>query len=418
MAIFAALAPNFQEALKKMNITRPTEIQEVALPLLLKGKSVIGESHTGTGKTLAYMLPLVERIDCSLDSLQAIIFAPTRELTLQIARVLDELCRETNIRYQTIIGGVDIKRQVEKLKLKPHIIVGSPGRMVDLLDKKKLKVHEVRMVVVDEADQMVEARMLRAMETVLARTPRDRQISVFSATVSSAVEEWSKQWAEQLETIKIKRAARLPDTVNHYFIVAPERLKFEELRRLLVALRPTRAIIFVKKLHQVTDIATWLSGRGVKIAGIHSKTNKLDREKAMRQIHEGSITCLVTTDLLARGLDVENVSHIINFDLPLNPEGYIHRVGRTGRAGKSGTAVTLLEPKEKFMAEKFGSQLGIIMEERVLDHGKLAAPRAGHSHNGSAQKTGVNGAASPFTSGRSAGKRGRKPAKHGDHQKK
>lgn len=371
MAIFATLAPHLRKALEKKQITAPTTIQEATIPLLLAGKSVVGESHTGTGKTLAYMLPLVQRIDSTQDTLQAIIFAPTRELTLQLAHVLDELCEGTAIRYQTIIGGVDIKRQIEKLKNKPHIIVGSPGRMVDLLDRKKLKAHEARMVVVDEADQMVENRMLRAMETVIMRTPRDRQLFVFSATISPEVEAWSRQWANTLEMIRIKRASRLPEAVTHAYIVTPERLKFEELRRLLAALHPTRAIIFVKKLHQVTDLTTWLAGKGIKIAGIHSETKKFDREKAMRHIHEGTINCLVTTDLLARGLDVENVSHVINFDLPPDAEGYIHRVGRTGRAGKSGAAITLLEPKEKFMAEKFGKQLGIKMEEKALNYGKL-----------------------------------------------
>ncbi|WCK56022.1 DEAD/DEAH box helicase [Aneurinibacillus sp. Ricciae_BoGa-3] len=375
MAIFSALAPFLQQALESKDIKEPTDIQQAAIPLLMDGKSVVGESHTGTGKTLAYLLPILQRIDPSADTVQAIIFSPTRELTMQIAGVVAEFCKGTDIRSQAIIGGVDIKRQMDKLKERPHIIIGSPGRMVDLLDKRKLKVHEAKMIVVDEVDELVEARMLRAMETVMMRTPRDRQLAVFSATISESVEEWSRRWAEEVQTVRIKASSRLPEGISHAFIVVPERQKFEELRRLLVALNPERAVIFVKKLHRVQEIASWLAGRGVKIVGIHSETKKLDREAALRQFRNGDVNCLVTTDLLARGLDIEDITHVINFDLPMDPQDYIHRVGRTGRVGKKGLAVTLLEPKEKFMAGKFGDQLGITLQEKSVLRGSLVDAR-------------------------------------------
>jgi ATP-dependent RNA helicase DeaD len=384
MAIFSALAPFLQQALESKDIKEPTDIQQAAIPLLMDGKSVIGESHTGTGKTLAYLLPILQRIDPAEDTVQAVIFSPTRELTMQIANVVAEFCKGTDIRSQAIIGGVDIKRQMEKLKEKPQIIIGSPGRMVDLLDKRKLKVHEAKIVVVDEVDELVAARMLRAMETVMMRTSRDRQLAVFSATISAEVEKWSQQWAEQIETVRIKSNSRLPEGISHAFIVVPEREKFEELRRLLVALNPERAVIFVKKLHRVEDIASWLAGRGVNIVGIHSETKKLDREAALREFRSGDLNCLVTTDLLARGLDIEDITHVINFDLPMDAEDYIHRVGRTGRAGKKGFAVTLLEPKEKFMAGKFATQLGITFQEKSLLRGSLidARPRKAGAGDG------------------------------------
>jgi ATP-dependent RNA helicase DeaD len=368
----SSLAPFLLQGLAKMNITTPTAIQQQAVPFLLEGLSVVGESQTGTGKTLAYLLPLLQRINAESSGTQALILAPTRELTVQIRQVLDELCAGGDIRFQIIMGGVDIKRQIEKLKDKPHIVVGSPGRIYDLIEKKKLKVHEVKMVVIDEADQMLESGMIREVEAVLQRTPKDRQLSVFSATISPLVEEWGKKWAGgEPKIIKIKGKSRLPEQIEQYFIVTSEREKFETLRRLLQALQPDRALIFVKKLHQVADIAKWLSSKGVRIAGIHSETKKMEREQAMNQIRKGEIHCLVTTDLLARGLDIEDVTHVINFDLPLDAEGYIHRVGRTGRAGKGGIAVTLLEPKEKFMAGKLAKQLHAPITERALFRGQL-----------------------------------------------
>ncbi|MFT9847495.1 DEAD/DEAH box helicase [Aneurinibacillus sp. REN35] len=367
-----AFAPFLVTGLAKMNIKTPTPIQQQTIPLLLEGYSVVGESQTGTGKTLAYLLPLLEKIEADASAAQALILAPTRELTVQIRQVLDELCSGTNIRFQIIMGGVDIKRQIEKLKQKPHIIVGSPGRIHDLIEKKRLKVHEVKTVVIDEADQMLESGMIREVEAVMQRTPRDRQISVFSATISPLVEEWGEKWTQdELKVVKIRKASRLPDRIEHSFLVTPEKEKFETLRRLLHALQPERALIFVKKLHLVTDIAKWLVAKDIRIAGIHSDTKKAEREQAMNAIRKGDITCLVTTDLLARGLDIEDVTHVINFDLPFDTEGYIHRVGRTGRAGKSGMAVTLLEPKEKFMAGKLAKQLHIEMPERVLLRGQL-----------------------------------------------
>lgn len=367
-----AFAPFLVTGLAKMNIKTPTPIQQQTIPLLLEGYSVVGESQTGTGKTLAYLLPLLEKIEADASTTQALILAPTRELTVQIRQVLDELCSGTDIRFQIIMGGVDIKRQIEKLKQKPHIIVGSPGRIHDLIEKKRLKVHEVKTVVIDEADQMLESGMIREVEAVMQRTPRDRQISVFSATISPLVEEWGEKWTQdELKVVKIRKASRLPERIEHSFLVTPEKEKFETLRRLLHALQPERALIFVKKLHLVTDITKWLAAKDIRIAGIHSDTKKAEREQAMNAIRKGDITCLVTTDLLARGLDIEDVTHVINFDLPFDTEGYIHRVGRTGRAGKAGMAVTLLEPKEKFMAGKLAKQLHIEMPERVLLRGQL-----------------------------------------------
>jgi ATP-dependent RNA helicase DeaD len=371
----STFAPFLLKGLAELNIKIPTAIQQQAIPLLLEGRSVVGESQTGTGKTLAYLLPLLQRIDAASSATQALILVPTRELTVQIRQVLDVLCSETDIRSQIIMGGVDMKRQIEKLKQKPHLIVGSPGRIYDLIEKKKLKVHDVKMVVIDEADQMLEAGMMREVEAVVQRTPKDRQLSVFSATISSLVEEWGKKWAAQEpKIIKIKGKSRLPETIEQCFIVTPVREKFETLRRLLHALQPERALIFVKKLHQVSDITGWLAQKGVNIAGIHSETHKMEREQAMNGIRTGQLQCLVTTDLLARGLDIEDVTHVINFDLPLDTDGYIHRVGRTGRAGKNGMAVTLLEPKEKFMAGKLAKQLRIELPERVLFRGELIAP--------------------------------------------
>ncbi|AMA73627.1 MULTISPECIES: DEAD/DEAH box helicase [Aneurinibacillus] len=377
----SSLAPFLIQGLERMNIKTPTPIQQRTIPLLLAGQSVVGESQTGTGKTLAYLLPILQRIDSTSVAVQALILVPTRELTVQIRDVLDELCAGTDIRFQIIMGGVDSKRQIEKLKQKPHVIVGSPGRMYDLIEKKKLKVHEVKMVVIDEADQMLEANIMPEVEAVIKRTPRDRQLFVFSATISSLVEEWGKKWSEEEpQVIKMKGKSRLPETIEHYFIVTSEREKFDMLRRLLHALKPDRALIFVKKQHQVGEIVSWLSKKGVNVAGIHSEANKQEREQAMNGIRGGRIQYLVTTDLLARGLDVEGVTHVVNFDLPLDTDGYIHRVGRTGRAGKCGMAISLLAPKEKFMAGKLARQLRIEIPERVLFQGQLISPEEHRGH--------------------------------------
>ncbi|MFE4202273.1 DEAD/DEAH box helicase [Aneurinibacillus aneurinilyticus] len=376
----SGLAPFLLEGLAEINIKIPTPIQQQAIPLQLAGYSVVGESQTGTGKTLAYLLPLLQEIHADASTTQALILAPTRELTVQIRHVLEALCRGTDIRFQIIMGGVDIKRQIEKLKQKPHIIIGSPGRIYDLIEKKKLKVHEVKRLVIDEADQMLESGAVREVEAVMQRTPRTRKLSVFSATISPMVEEWGSKWTEEeLKVIKIQEKSRLPKLIEHYFIVTPEREKFETLRRLLQALQPERALIFVKKLHLVGDIANWLAAKEVAIAGIHSETKKAEREQAMNKIRKGELRYLVTTDLLARGLDIDDVTHVINFDLPFDADGYIHRAGRTGRAGKGGMAVTLLEPKEKFMAGKLAKQLHIEIQEQMLFRGELVPPKKSSS---------------------------------------
>lgn len=366
------LAPFLHKGLEKMNITVPTQIQKEVIPNILAGENVIGRSKTGSGKTLAYLLPLLTILDENKKELQAVVLAPTQELAMQIYRVMEALVEETNFQIDVFIGSANIKRQLEKLKKqKPQVIVGTPGRVHELAIQKKLKIHQSKMIVVDEADRMLQERETRRSFVELTKrmdkeskylffsaTIRDNLIEDIEAIIRNTVTYVSSD--EKLETV----------TVQHGFLICDDRERIDMTRRLVHSLEIKRGIIFVNHLDKVAETVKKLQYKGMKAAALSSDSDKLERAKVMQQIQNGEVEVIVATDVAARGLDVDDVTHIINIHPPVDEDAYVHRAGRTGRMGKQGEVITLVTSKELFIIKKFEKKLDLKMSEKEITFGK------------------------------------------------
>ena len=366
------VVPVLEEALAQGGITEPTAIQAEAIPVLLEGRNATVSSETGTGKTLAYLLPLFCRIDPTMRSLQAIVLVPTHELAMQIHGEAHQLAQRAGleIRLQALIGGVSVKRQLEKLKQKPHLVVGSAGRIGELIGMGKLKVHTVRTVVIDETDRMLFADSLTAVKRVVRATLRERQLVFVSATEQPESARVAETLASGLVRVHIG-CNRVVRTIEHCYLVCDERDKPDVLASLIHAVRPERAIVFVHRNEDAEIVAAKLAHRGVAVADLHSARDKTARKRALRDFRSGRVRILVASDLAARGLDVEGVTHIINADAPSQSKAYLHRTGRTARAGASGCAVSLMTARDTRLVRRYEAELGIVMVPVELRRGEL-----------------------------------------------
>ncbi|MBU3092443.1 DEAD/DEAH box helicase [Clostridium sp. CF011] len=355
------LQENLIEGLIKQGIQSPTEIQVKAIPIGLEGKDIIGESETGSGKTLAYLLPIFQKIDTTSKDIQAIVLAPTHELAMQIHKQIELLSENSNsnIKSTTIIGNVNIKRQLEALKEKPHIIVGSAGRILELITMKKLKSHFVKTIVIDEGDRMIDEDNIDGVKAIIKTTLRDRQIMIFSATISLKVVEIAKTLMKDPEVIKVGDKSQVNPNIEHMYFVVEKREKLVLLRKLISATKPEKAIIFINKSDEVEITTSKLGYHGLKVEGIHGSSDKLNRKKAIEDFNAGKIQLLVASDLAARGLDIVGVSHIFNLDIPENPKDYLHRVGRTARMGEHGFALSITEERELDLIKNYEKDFNI-----------------------------------------------------------
>lgn len=361
------------EGLKKENIEGPTEIQSAAVPYALLNKDIIGESETGSGKTLAYLLPIFQKVDSSKKEMQAIILAPTHELTMQIDKQIKSLATnsEMNITSTPIIGEVNITRQIEKLREKPHIIVGSPGRILELIKRKKISAHTIKTIVIDEGDRLLDENNIFTVKNIIKTTMRDRQLMVFSATISEKALNISKDLMKEPEIIKVKESTSINPDIAHIYITAEQRDKMEILRKLIAGLQPKKGIIFINKSEEIEITTAKLQYHHINVLGIYGNAQKEERKKALEEFRSGKIQLLVASDLAARGLDIKGVTHIFNLDLPQDSKEYLHRVGRTGRAGKSGTAISIVTEKEKSQIKKYEKIFNIEINEKKIYKGKL-----------------------------------------------
>jgi superfamily II DNA/RNA helicase len=362
------------KGLEKMNITTPTQIQKEAIPKILQGEDVAGRSKTGSGKTLAYLLPLLTMVDENNKELQGLILAPTQELAMQIFRVMEVLTEGTNLQIDVFIGSANIKRQLEKLKKqKPQVVVGTPGRIQELAQQKKLKIHQCKMIVVDEADRMLQERETRqAFVEITKRMDNESKYQFFSATIPgdliTDIEELIRKTVthvsseEKLETV----------TVQHGFLKCEDRDRIDIARSLVHSLKIKRGIIFVNHLDKVAETTKKLQYKGIKAAALSSDSDKLQRAKVMQQVQNGEVEVIVATDVAARGLDIDDVTHIINVHPPVDADAYLHRAGRTGRMGKKGEVITLVTYPELFIISKFEKKLGLKMTEKELSFGKTS----------------------------------------------
>ncbi|WP_438823879.1 DEAD/DEAH box helicase [Bacillus sp. JJ1566] len=334
------------KSINQMGFEEATPIQSQTIPLALEGHDVIGQAQTGTGKTAAFGIPLIENVDIKNDNIQGIVIAPTRELAIQVSEELHKIGRFNRARILPIYGGQDITRQIRSLKKHPHIIVGTPGRVIDHINRKTLKLQNVKTVVLDEADEMLNMGFIEDIEAILKGVPEERQTLLFSATMPGPIQRIAERFMKDPKVVKVKAKEMTVPNIQQYYLEVQEKNKFDVLTRLLDIQSPELAIIFGRTKRRVDELSEALTLRGYAAEGIHGDLTQAKRISVLRKFKEGSIEVLVATDVAARGLDISGVTHVYNFDIPQDPESYVHRIGRTGRAGKNGMAMTFVTPRE------------------------------------------------------------------------
>ena len=364
------IIPALESALAADGITEPTAIQVEAIPALLAGKNAYLSAETGTGKTLAYLLPLFAQIDPGQRALQVIIVVPTHELAMQIFAVGRDLAQQAGlpIRVQALIGGVSTKRQLEKLKSKPHIIVGTPGRISELIEIRKVKPHTVKSIIVDEVDRLLVGESLTEIRGIIKATLRERRLVFVSATQRAETSQEAAALAPGLVQIHAG-ADQVNAAIEHFYIECEERDKPEILRKLLRALRPERAIVFVHRTANAEVLAAKLAHHQIAVVDLHGAHDNAWRKKAIDDFRQADAKVLIASDIAARGLDIRGVSHVFNFDIPTQSKDYLHRVGRTSRAGSAGCAVSLMTAQELRLVKRYRSELDIALRVGHLSRG-------------------------------------------------
>lgn len=360
--------------LEKQNITIPTGIQETAIPFALENKDIIAEAHTGTGKTLAFLIPIFEKINVEKREMQAIILAPTHELVVQIESQIKLLSTNSgiNVTSLSIMGESNIEKQIKKLKeVKPHIIVGSPGRILDLIKKKKITAHTIKTIVLDEADTLLSKNKPVIIKDIIKSTMKDRQLMFFSASINKETLNLAKTLVKDVEIIKIENKSEINPKIEHICILGSLRDRFENLRKLLAAEQPQRAIVFVNNNTDLRQINEKLQYHKVKSTAIYGNASKEERQRALDAFRRGKCNVLVSSDLSARGLDIPEVSHIISLDFPVNPDEYLHRAGRTARGNNSGVSVCLITNKDIEILQSYEKAFDIEFTVKKLYGGKL-----------------------------------------------
>jgi ATP-dependent RNA helicase DeaD len=340
------LSESTLETLAHLGYNTPTPIQEQAIPPLLEGRDVIGQAQTGTGKTAAFGLPMVEYADPDDPSVQALVLTPTRELCIQVTQALRAYGQRKGLNVVAIFGGAPIRDQAARLK-ESQIVVGTVGRVMDMIGRHHLFLDDARYVVLDEADEMLDLGFLEDVEAILKRAPMGRQTALFSATVPPEIRRLADTFMHDPVEIKVRAATLTIDTVDQYYVEVPDREKPEALVRVLNGERPEQAIVFVRTKIGVDRLARRLGDAGVRVKTLHGDMSQGQRDGVMLAFKGGRERLLVATDVAARGLDITGVSHVVNYDVPNSPDVYVHRIGRTGRAGESGRAVTLITPRQR-----------------------------------------------------------------------
>lgn len=333
--------------LAENGITEPTDIQMEAIPVLLSGKDVIGQSQTGTGKTLAFVLPILETIEVNKPVVQALIITPTRELALQITREVEKLADKLGINVLSVYGGQDVDRQIKKLKSGAQIVIGTPGRLMDHLRRKTIYLSGVSKLVLDEADQMLHMGFLDDVEELVRQTSIKRQTMLFSATMPSKIRGLAARYMRKPADIRVQTQNITLDEIKQIMVEVPEPEKLAKLCTMIDEYRPYLAIVFCQTKQRAITVNMALAQKGYDTEELHGDLSQPKREQVMKRFREAKIQILVATDIAARGLDVEGITHIFNYDIPRDVDSYIHRIGRTGRAGQTGMAITLIDPHEQ-----------------------------------------------------------------------
>lgn len=365
--------PFINEALAEKGFEEPTEVQEKLIPIIKKGKSVIGQSQTGSGKTHTFLLPLMDKVKPTIDEVQIVITAPSRELANQIYQEAQQLARfsQPEIRVSNFVGGTDKQRQLNKLKhQQPHVVIGTPGRILDMMNEQALKVHTAFAFVVDEADMTLDMGFLAEVDQIAGRLPEKLQMLVFSATIPEKLRPFLKKYLENPVIEHIKPKAVISETIDNWLISTKGKNSNQIIYQLLTIGHPYLAIVFANTKQRVDEITDYLKDQGLKVAKIHGDITPRERKRVMRQVQNLDYQYVVATDLAARGIDIEGVSHVINAEVPHELDFFIHRVGRTGRNGLNGTAITLYSPTDDEAITQI-EQLGVSFKPKEIKNGEI-----------------------------------------------
>ncbi|MFN4877502.1 MAG: DEAD/DEAH box helicase [Aphanizomenon sp.] len=342
------------ELLENMGFSAPTNIQTQAIPQLLNGRDVVGQSQTGTGKTAAFSLPILERLDPNLKAVQAIVLTPTRELTIQVHAAISQFIGNSYLKAAAIYGGQSIDRQIMQLRRGAQIVVGTPGRVIDLLDRGNLNLDQVRWFVLDEADEMLSMGFIDDVETILSQAPEERQTALFSATMPPSIRMLVNKFLNSPVTVTVEQPKAAPNKINQVAYIIPRHwTKAKALQPILEMEDPETALIFVRTRRTAAELTSQLQSAGHSVDEYHGDLSQQARERLLIRFRNRQVRWVVATDIAARGLDVDQLSHVINFDLPDSVETYVHRIGRTGRAGKEGTAISLVQSFERRKQQAF-----------------------------------------------------------------
>jgi ATP-dependent RNA helicase DeaD len=335
------------EALRDVGYENPSPIQEQSIPSLLEGRDMIGQAQTGSGKTAAFGLPLMEYVDPSDRDVQALVLTPTRELCIQVTQALRSYGARKGVDVVAVFGGAPIRSQQAQLRNGGHVVVGTVGRVKDLISRHSLMLTSCRFIVLDEADEMLDLGFLEDVEKIMALTPGSRQTALFSATMPPEIRKLSEKYLYNPAHVKVRAKTLTVDTVEQFSFEVPQREKAEALVRVLQAERPDQAIVFVRTKIRCDQLYRTLRDKGMNVKALHGDMSQGSRDGVMLGFKGGRVPILVATDVAARGLDISSVTHVVNFDVPTSPDVYVHRIGRTGRIGRSGRAITFYEPKQK-----------------------------------------------------------------------
>jgi ATP-dependent RNA helicase DeaD len=366
------LAPALLAGLEKQKFVEPTPVQVQAIPALQAGGDIYINAETGSGKTLAYLLPIFQAVNPNVKAAQALILAPTQELAMQIHQVACDLAQHSglDIRSASLIGGAAIDRQIERLKKKPHILVGTPGRILELIERGKLKLSELKTLVIDEADRLLADESLEMVRKILRASPGRRQLVYVSATEQPKSKEVMEQLSPQLVRLHSDDVVINPN-IEHFYVVVDQRDKADTIRKLIHATKTKKAIVFTHRNETAEDLASRLEHHKVAVADLHSTYGKEVRKQAMQNFRSGKATVMIASDVAARGLDVQGITHVFNLDIPSKGKDYLHRVGRTGRAGTQGVAVSVLVRPEVRLVKQFERDFCISIREVILREGQM-----------------------------------------------
>jgi len=340
------LSDHVRTAVREMGFTLATPIQARAIPVAMVGRDLVGQAHTGSGKTAAFGIPIVERVDPAGPAVQALVLCPTRELCVQVYEELTRIGAPRGVRAVAIYGGDSIRRQLDVLHSGPHVVVATPGRLLDHCSRHSISLHGVHIAVLDEADRMLDMGFAPDVERILRQVPAQRQTMLFSATVPEWVRRLSTRYMRDPVTIAINERMEIAPRVRQVYLQTTWADKLDTLTRVMDQPNVTMALIFTETKRNADMLEAQLVRRGYKVALLHGDLSQKDRDRSMQQFRDQHVRYLIATNVAARGLDIDDISHVVNFDVPLTPEEYLHRVGRTGRAGREGVAVTLITPSE------------------------------------------------------------------------